>query len=90
MAAARRELLGQYDGRNEDEISVLSVTATDWPDACLGRPKPGEACAQVVTPGYRVELRLDISGTSVYHTFVYHTDRGDNARLADFDLSQTD
>ena len=36
-------------------ITVVSVDSVDWPDACLGVPIPG-ACAQVITPGYRVIL----------------------------------
>ncbi len=33
---------------------IISVEPVDWPDACLGAAGPGEACAQVITPGYRI------------------------------------
>ena len=50
-----------------------------WPDACLGLPEAGEACAQVITPGYEVTLRLDDNVS------VYRTDEGANVRLASED-----
>jgi len=47
-------------------ITVVSVDSVDWPDACLGVPTPG-ACAQVITPGYRIIL--SVSGQSYeFHT----------------------
>jgi hypothetical protein len=33
---------------------LIEVEQIDWPDACLGAPDPGELCATVITPGYRV------------------------------------
>lgn len=50
-------------------VRVLSLEAVDWPDSCLGLPTDGEACADVVTPGYLVRLhdgftwRADQRGT---------------------------
>lgn len=43
-------------GIPQDNITVLSVEAVDWPDASLGCPKPDMAYATVVTPGYKVIL----------------------------------
>jgi hypothetical protein len=34
------------------EITVLSVEATEFPDASLGVPEPDKMYAQVITPGY--------------------------------------
>jgi hypothetical protein len=39
------------------EIELITTEPVDWPDACLGLPAGGEACAQVITPGWRVVLR---------------------------------
>jgi hypothetical protein len=39
-----------------DQIEVLEAKAVVWPDASLGCPLPGQAYAQVLTPGYRVIL----------------------------------
>lgn len=55
-------------------IQVLDFTGVAWPDACLGVPSPGEQCVQVLTPGWRVmmkvsgnvyELRTDYAGERV-------------------------
>ncbi len=42
-----------------DEIVLRSVEATEFPDASLGVPEPGEAYAQVITPGYVILLEHD-------------------------------
>jgi hypothetical protein len=73
--------LAETFDREPDEITVASVVATQWPDSCLGDPHTGEACAQVITPGYEVVLELE--GSRYY----YHTDDGRTVRLVDFDLS---
>lgn len=45
---------------------IISVEAVDWPDACLGAARPDEACAQVITPGYRIVI--DEGGAMIeYH-----------------------
>ena len=41
------------------DIVVNSVTHTDWPDACLGLPNQGESCAQVVTPGWKIDVTIN-------------------------------
>jgi hypothetical protein len=58
--------LGQELGIRQGEITVKSVEETDFPDASLGVPKPDRLYAQVVTPGYVIEL---IAGDTVYE---YH------------------
>jgi hypothetical protein len=55
-AAARRELAAIL-GAAETDVEVARVTPETWPDTSLGLPEPGFGYAQVVTPGYRVELR---------------------------------
>ena len=39
-----------------DNSSILKFEATDFPDSCLGAPKPGELCEQAVTQGFRIYL----------------------------------
>jgi hypothetical protein len=56
------------DGASSD-ARIISVEAVDWPDACLGAANPGDICAAVITPGYRIIL--DVGGQRVE----YHTDR---------------
>jgi hypothetical protein len=50
--------LAQRLGINPDEIEVQGVEATEFPDASLGVPEPGKVYAQVVTPGYIIELTV--------------------------------
>lgn len=51
-----------------DAISVVSVEVVEWSDAALGCPMPGQAYAQVLTPGF--EITLSAGG----ETYTYHTD----------------
>lgn len=60
-----------------EEIRVRSVEAVDWPDACLGVSSPDQACALVITPGFRIALWY--AGT----TYWYHTDTRDTVLLAE-------
>jgi hypothetical protein len=59
----------------KDSIAGVSQEEVTWPDGCLGCPKTGEMCVQVLTPGYRVVLRV---GDANYE---YHTDLVGTARL---------
>ncbi|HMK09705.1 MAG TPA: hypothetical protein VK449_11810, partial [Anaerolineales bacterium] len=44
-------------GVDPGRVVVVSFEAGSWPDACLGLPQEGEACAQAATPGWRILLR---------------------------------
>jgi hypothetical protein len=66
--------LNQNLGVPVDQIQVVSVTQVEWPDACLGLPEADEMCAQVITPGYSInvmvqdqvyEVRTDATGNVV-------------------------
>ena len=58
-----------------DSIAGVSQDEMTWRDSCLGCPRTGESCTQVLTPGYRVVLRVSDA------TYEYHTDLGGTARL---------
>ena len=62
-----------------DQIAVVSVQPTEWSDFRLGcpSPAPGLAFAQVLVPGFVVEL--DVAGTPM----TYHTDGGLRAILCE-------
>lgn len=69
-----QQYLSEQLGVTVAEIEILDTEQVEWPDACLGLPDEDEACAQVVTPGWRVlaevngqiyELRTDATGTEV-------------------------
>jgi len=50
------------------DSSVLKFEAVDFPDACLGAPKPDEICEPIVTPGFRIYF---VTQGLMYE---YHTD----------------
>jgi hypothetical protein len=59
------DLAQALDGEAE-AVTVLSVEARDFSDASLGVPEPDKMYAQVITPGYVIQLGL---GEKVY---TYH------------------
>ncbi|MCA9856289.1 MAG: hypothetical protein KC458_03310, partial [Dehalococcoidia bacterium] len=48
--------LAEWLGVPETDLRLTSIEAVDWPNACLGVENPALACAEVITPGYRVTL----------------------------------
>lgn len=49
------------------QVKVVSSESVEWSDACLGVVVPGEMCAQMITPGYKI--RLEANGQSYeFHT----------------------
>jgi len=63
--------------RAPTEINLIYVEEVEWADASLGCPKPGEAYAQMITTGYRMEL--EVNGEN----HVYHTSNRPNSRLVE-------
>ncbi|MEM1263037.1 MAG: hypothetical protein AAGH76_11630 [Pseudomonadota bacterium] len=43
----------------EAQISIDTIRTMQWRDTSIGCPQPGQAYGQVITPGYRVTLRID-------------------------------
>ena len=56
VEAAQRYLAERLGLRDPSAVAVIGVEEVTWPDACLGLSRPGEMCAQVLTPGYRITL----------------------------------
>ncbi len=75
LAAERsvRALLAQRLKLPVDKVEVVRVEATNWPNGCLGLPRPGEACTERITPGFRVTARV-YSHAGQGKTHVYRTD----------------
>ena len=65
---AAEQVLSEELGVTVDEIDYVSFSSEEWPDACLGLAEPGEMCAQVITPGWRVVL------TAGGQQYIYRTD----------------
>jgi hypothetical protein len=65
-ATALQQTLARFAGETPDAVRIESVTSVTWPDACLGAPLAEESCAEVETPGYRIEISTP-DGLYVYH-----------------------
>ncbi|MEO0345763.1 MAG: hypothetical protein AAF229_05850 [Pseudomonadota bacterium] len=39
------------------QVTVISVRPVEWPDSSIGCPQPGQAYAQVMTPGHKIAVR---------------------------------
>lgn len=52
-----KEALSARTGVAVEEIEVVEAQQSEWPDACLGLAEEGEACAEVITPGWEITLR---------------------------------
>ncbi len=58
------------------DIAAVSQDDVTWEDSCLSCAKTAERCTHVLTPGYRITLRVRDA------TYEYHTDRsGHDVRL---------
>lgn len=58
------------------DVAGVSEEDVTWEDSCLGCAKTAESCKHVLTPGYRIILRVRDA------TYEYHTDRsGHDTRL---------
>lgn len=55
------------------DISHVSTMPTEWSDTSLGCPQPGQAYAQIVTPGYIISLMVNTN------TYEVHTDQSGTA-----------
>jgi hypothetical protein len=64
-----QSILARHLGLAERVVSVVSYEYVEWSSACLGIELPGQMCAMVITPGYRVVLSVE--GQS----FEVHTNR---------------
>ncbi len=54
-----QQYLAALLGVNINQVELVSVQQEQWPNACLGLQQQNEACAQVVTPGYQVLLKVN-------------------------------
>ena len=55
----------------------MGLASQVWSSSCLDAAEEGEACAEIITPGF--VIIIDVEGTQ----FEYHTDLNGNARLAE-------
>ena len=65
--ATAREFLAPRLKVEPQALTLVEVSATEWPDRSLGCPEKGMVYAQVITAGHRVILR---SGDETYEVHV--------------------
>lgn len=56
VEVARVVLAGQLGLSDPAQVQLVEAQALMWQDACLGVTTSGVACAQVITPGFRILL----------------------------------
>jgi hypothetical protein len=66
LEALARAALAKRLGIDTGDVEVQDVTPVEFADVSLGVPEPGKSYAQVVRPGYVIEL------TAQGQTYVYH------------------
>ncbi len=66
----------------ESEVALVSSSAADWPDSCLGVALEGVSCDYVVTPGYLIVLFAQ------GRQYEYHTNE-DGSRIMPATLALT-
>ncbi len=74
MPAVERFAAENYSAK-PGQVQLVKIEPVEWPDSCLGAAQPGEICALVVTPGYR--LTVNINGT----TYELHSNGADQVRM---------
>lgn len=58
-ALMAQDFLAEELGVNVEEVEIIQVEQQEWPNACLGLPEQDEICAEVATPGFVVNLRVN-------------------------------
>lgn len=53
-----RQRVQEQAGVDLEDIQVTDVESVEWANACLELAEPGESCAQVITPGWRIRARV--------------------------------
>ena len=58
-ALMAQDFLADELGVSVEEVEIIQVEQQEWPNACLGLPEQDEVCAEVATPGFVVNLRVN-------------------------------
>jgi len=60
-------------GSETDNLMTISYESVEWRDSCLGVNEPGKMCMQVITPGYKVILKVEGK------IYIFHTNQDGSA-----------
>lgn len=67
-AVSKARLKAAKDFGIEEGLAIVMMAyEKEWPDACIGIHEEGKMCAQVITQGYEVTVKVG-NTTVVYHT----------------------
>jgi hypothetical protein len=75
VSAAVQQSLALGLSVQPSDVAINTVEQASFSDACLGLPKSGESCAQMITPGYL--LKVTVKG-AIYE--VHASQDGSNVR----------
>ena len=64
-ARSARDVLAARLNVDASSVTIVDVEEKEWPDGCLGLPRPNQFCTQALVPGYRVTLSAN--GTVYYY-----------------------
>lgn len=70
VVPAARLFAAEKYGVAPDEVKIVKMDPVEWPNACIGAGQPGDICAQMITPGYQIQI--DIKGK----TYILNSDTG--------------
>lgn len=68
IVTAVKAFAAQKFGVSLDRVKIIKLEPVEWPNACIGASQPDEMCAQVITPGYQIQV--DING----RTYIMNSD----------------
>jgi len=66
MIQLAKSMLANKLGIAPTQITLFDILAVEWPDSSLGCPRPGMMYAEVVTPGYKIQLEVDGSYYAIH------------------------
>ena len=66
MIQKAKELLTRKLGIAIENIKFFDILAVEWPDSSLGCPQAGMLYADVITPGYKMQLEVNGSYYSIH------------------------
>lgn len=58
--AAVKEFAAQDLNAPLKDVSIVSVAKREWSNSCMGLEQEGEACAEVITPGYEITVQTKV------------------------------
>ena len=68
LTGAAIEVLAEWTGVPASLFAPVDLEEVEWPNSCLGVERPDIACAEVITPGYRLTFATPTGSVHELHT----------------------